>query len=98
MGPMQSTSRGLRLGAVMLAAALIAIGLVPTAVHAASNTTGDVPAESVHVYLATALACSKLNGQSASFTPLHVLGTDYVATVEPVEGCRRATLLQQLRL
>jgi hypothetical protein len=54
--------------------------------------SGDVPAATQRVYLATSLACSKLDEEDATFTPLRVEGPGYLATVDPTEDCAEQTM------
>ncbi len=60
-------------------------GLAPEA----STPSVAAPTTTQRVYLATALACSKLEGQSAQFTPLKVAGPGgYSVTVQPAQDCK----------
>lgn len=51
-----------------------------------------VPTSTHRVYLATALACSNLNSDSARFTPLKVSGSGYSTTIKPVEDCKELAI------
>jgi hypothetical protein len=66
----------------------------PTTPPATSSptTTGNVPGRTEKVYLATAIACSKLGGESVSFTPLVVTGPGYTATIQPTNYCRELAM------
>ena len=68
------------------------IGIAACGSGTASDRPDDaaaqsVPATTARVYLATALACSNLDAQSARFTPLEVTGPGYATTIEPTEDC-----------
>jgi hypothetical protein len=53
----------------------------------ASTAATEVPTTTKRVYLATALACSKVDEQKARFTPLRVESDTFATTVKPVEDC-----------
>jgi hypothetical protein len=56
------------------------------------TTSENVPTKQATVYLATALACSKLDGGDATFTPLAVSGKGYTTTIQPVRDCKEETI------
>jgi hypothetical protein len=56
------------------------------------KSDGDVPTETVPVYLATALACRYLDREDVSFAPLVVEGPGYSTTVEPSEDCAEQSM------
>ena len=79
------------LGLVLVAVTLAACsggGTPPAAAPPSSDGPAQSPPPTQRVYLATALACSNVDGQSARFTPLKVEGDGYSTTVEPVEECK----------
>ena len=58
-----------------------------------THTTGDnVPSREATVYLATAIACSKLDTEPVNFTPLAVKGKGYTTTLQPVRDCREEAM------
>lgn len=76
---------------VMGVGAVVLIGLVAGCSGGSSSdagaSSGAVPTETRTVYLATALACSKLKDYSTRFDPLKVEGEGYRTTVKPKQGC-----------
>jgi hypothetical protein len=64
----------------------------PASSSAPPTTTGDVPAKTQKVYLATAIACSKLGNEDVTFTPLLVKGDGWTATVQPTHDCRELAM------
>jgi hypothetical protein len=58
-----------------------------------THTTGDnVPSREATVFLATAIACSKLDSEPVNFTPLAVSGKGYTTTVQPVRDCKEEAM------
>jgi hypothetical protein len=53
---------------------------------------GEVPTATQKVYLATALACSKLDTEDAVFVPAVVSGSGFQTTIEPTEDCREQAI------
>lgn len=80
------------------AVTVIAVIMLGTSCSGSSTNTessapaAQVPTTTKRVYLATALACSKLEGQSARFTPLKVSGPGYSTEITPVEDCKELAM------